>query len=110
MGMTDKTVDWFAESNRYAVALMEQGLKAEQEKYKHREQKIVANGAMLADHLIANGVTIQKHGRWVRHGCYGTNTGKRLWEYTCSECETLGSPQWKCCPVCTARMDGDGNG
>ena len=49
MGMDDKTVDWFSESNRYAVALMEQGLKAEQEKYKHREQKIVANGAMLAD-------------------------------------------------------------
>ena len=49
MGMADKTVDRFAESNRYAVALMEQGLKAEQEKYKHREQKIVANGAMLAD-------------------------------------------------------------
>ena len=25
----------------------------------------------------------------------------------CSECKTLGSPQWKGCPVCLARMDGE---
>ena len=37
----------------------------------------------------------EKLGRWIRHSCYGTNTGKKLWEYTCSECKTLGSPQWK---------------
>ena len=23
----------------------------------------------------------------------------------CSECNTIGSPHWKCCPVCTAMMD-----
>ena len=42
------------------------------------------------------------HGRWVWH----------LGEWvSCSECHTIGSPQWKGCPVCLARMDGgDGNG
>jgi hypothetical protein len=30
--------------------------------------------------------------------------GKRDANYTCSECGTMGSPQWKCCPVCTALM------
>jgi len=39
-----------------------------------------------------------KHGRWVVGNdklCH------------CSECKTLGSPQWKGCPVCLARMGGD---
>ena len=35
-------------------------------------------------------------GRWIPDG----NT------VCCSECKTLGSPQWKGCPVCLARMDG----
>ena len=37
------------------------------------------------------------HGRWIPDG----NT------VCCSECKTLGSPQWKGCPVCLARMDGE---
>lgn len=24
----------------------------------------------------------------------------------CPECHTLGSPQWKCCPVCAVMMEG----
>ena len=36
------------------------------------------------------------HGRWIPDG----NT------VCCSECKTLGSPQWKGCPVCLARMGG----
>ena len=47
--MADKTVDWFAETNRYAVSLMEQGLKAAEATAEHRPQKIVANGPILAD-------------------------------------------------------------
>lgn len=27
----------------------------------------------------------------------------------CSECHTVGSPFWKRCPLCEAKMDGDGN-
>ena len=36
-----------------------------------------------------------RHGRWVKENGY----------VECSECNTIGSKQWKCCPVCTARMD-----
>ena len=40
------------------------------------------------------------HGRWiVRH------KGMNNW-VDCSECGTMGSPHWKGCPVCLARMDG----
>ena len=43
------------------------------------------------------------HGRWLPQKLLG----ERVWD--CSECKTLGSPQWKFCPVCGAKMDGDGN-
>jgi len=34
------------------------------------------------------------NGRWITHSDGTTE---------CSKCHTLGSPQWKCCPVCTAQ-------
>lgn len=37
------------------------------------------------------------HGHWI--------TGLDNWT-VCSECKALGSPQWKGCPMCLARMDG----
>lgn len=40
---------------------------------------------------------LRPRGRWITHSDGTTE---------CSECHTLGSPQWKCCPVCTALMDG----
>lgn len=44
-----------------------------------------------------------KHGRWViksnGKGAYANN-----WA-VCSECHVVGSPQWKRCPVCEAKMD-----
>ena len=49
---------------------------------------------------------VVKHGRWICHWCYG-KTGKRVYRYTCSVCNALGSPHWKVCPVCEARMDGE---
>ena len=45
------------------------------------------------------------HGQWKPMQFKGQND-RRTMEYFCSECQTLGSPQWKCCPVCMARMDG----
>lgn len=33
--------------------------------------------------------------------------GAEVWE--CSGCKTMGSPQWKRCPVCEAKMDGEKN-
>ena len=42
-----------------------------------------------------------KHGRWLPQ----ILLGERVWD--CSECKTLGSPQWKRCPICEAKMDGE---
>lgn len=46
----------------------------------------------------------ERRGRWISH-----NKGQNNW-VECSECNTVGSPFWKCCPVCTADMRGAGNG
>lgn len=42
-----------------------------------------------------------KHGRWLPQ----IVLGQKAWD--CSECKTLGSPHWKRCPVCEAKMDGE---
>lgn len=41
-----------------------------------------------------------KHGRWLQ---------PKSGECFCSECQTNGSPQWKRCPVCEAKMNGGEN-
>ena len=45
-----------------------------------------------------------RHGKWLSQKLLGENA----WD--CSECKTLGSPQWKWCPICGAKMDGKGEG
>lgn len=45
-----------------------------------------------------------KHGRWIQH-----NKGQNNW-VECSECNTVGSPFWKRCPICEAKMEVDLNG
>lgn len=42
-----------------------------------------------------------KYGRWIPQIFHGEVT------WCCSECKTLGSPHWKRCPVCEAKMDGE---
>lgn len=42
----------------------------------------------------------EKTGRWIIHNDGGCNN----W-CECSECNTIGSPQWKRCPVCEAKME-----
>ena len=39
-----------------------------------------------------------RHGQWLPQ----VVLGQKAWD--CSECKTLGSPQWKWCPVCGAKM------
>lgn len=41
----------------------------------------------------------------VRHGIWLPQIvlGEKAWD--CSECKTLGSPHWRWCPMCGARMD-----
>ena len=40
-----------------------------------------------------------RHGRWVHKILLGEQT------WFCSECKTIGSPAWKRCPVCEAKID-----
>lgn len=67
----------------------------------------------LADHLISNGVTVQKHGRWEYHDCVCTGEGLAA-VYSCSECnacideeafEQLHTTNFR--PNCGAKMDGE---
>lgn len=44
-----------------------------------------------------------KRGRWIVHH-NGRGVCVTHWA-ECSECHTEGSPQWKRCPVCEAKMD-----
>lgn len=65
----------------------------------------------MASILIENGVTfvadnnVGRKGHWIIHssgkGDYANNWAE------CSECRVCGSPQWKRCPVCEARMEVD---
>ena len=56
--------------------------------------------AMIAGSVPAADVAPLVHGRWLPQ----VVLGQKSWD--CSECKTLGSPQWKWCPVCGAKMDG----
>lgn len=59
------------------------------------------NCLMNRNHSInpAVDVALVRHGRWLPQ----VVLGQKAWD--CSECKTLGSPQWKWCPVCGAKMD-----
>ena len=48
---------------------------------------------------IIDDVEPVKRGRWLPQIVLGA----RVWE--CSECKTIGSPTWKRCPVCEAKMN-----
>ena len=72
------------------------------------ENCITCGRVCLFQRTINNAPTVDAvevvHGRWLPQKLLG----ERVWD--CSECKTLGSPQWKFCPVCGAKTDGDGNG
>ena len=61
----------------------------------------------MADHLIDNGVTLPKRGRWLIRST-GKGANATNWA-ECSECRVCGSPQWKVCPVCETKMDLEDN-
>ena len=54
----------------------------------------------LAKNMPAADVEIVRHGRWIT---------KDRWVH-CSECGTTGSPRWKRCPLCEAKMDKEAGG
>ena len=51
------------------------------------------------ENRLAADVAPVRHGRWIPQ----VVLGEKAWD--CSECKTLGSPHWKWCPVCGAKMD-----
>lgn len=51
-------------------------------------------------HTATADVEEVKHGHWIEQ------TAPRWKTWYCSECKTLGSPHWKRCPVCEAKMSG----
>ena len=63
-------------------------------------------GLSIAQTIPAADVETVIHGKWIsQKAC-----GDFLWY--CSECRTVGDPEWKRCPVCEAKMDeeSEGNG
>ena len=63
------------------------------------------NPAYCGMFLNSADVAPVRHGRWMPQ----VVLGQKAWD--CSECKTLGSPHWKWCPVCGAKMEGcAGNG
>ena len=62
-----------------------------------------STGKEIADHLIANGVTVRNRGHWIIHPSGRSKDAPKYAE--CSVCHTTGSPHWKSCPVCDAMME-----
>ena len=74
------------------------------DKYATARKCLVARGAIeratkVLESLPAADVEPVRHGRWV----HKILLGEQIW--FCSECKTIGSPAWKRCPVCEAKMD-----
>ena len=61
---------------------------------------ITMSGVKILNQFPSADVAPVRHGRWVPQ----VVLGQKAWD--CSECKTLGSPQWRWCPVCGAKMDG----
>ena len=72
--------------------------------YAHAGESIDAD-VVISDikGMKAADVSPVRHGRWLPQ----VVLGQKAWD--CSECKTLGSPCWKWCPVCGAKMDGELN-
>ena len=64
------------------------------DKLKERDLCLCVTEQDIKDAPAAD-VSPVRHGRWIQGNGY----------VECSECNTIGSPHWKCCPVCTAMMD-----
>lgn len=77
-------------------------------KHKCKDYESYINGANQFRHQVkvalrhtpTADVEEVRHGRWLPQVVGGV----KAWD--CSECKTIGSPQWKRCPICEAKMDG----
>lgn len=68
---------------------------------------------LIADHLIAHGVTVQKHGYWIsltdcaNAGVYCSICNKKVYKEDYARCNRKNKLRSAYCPNCGARMDGD---
>ena len=66
---------------------------------------------VVAEYLIDNGVTFERHGRWVKRYLDGEDmSGKPceiMYACNCSECGLNGNAPTNYCPNCGAKMDGE---
>lgn len=60
---------------------------------------ITMEGVKILNQFPAADVEVVRRGRWLPQ----VVLGQKAWD--CSECKTLGSPHWKRCPVCEAKME-----
>ena len=61
---------------------------------------ITFRGMEIFHNFPAADVAEVKYGEWLPQVVFG----QKAWD--CSECKTLGSPHWKWCPICGAKMKG----
>lgn len=61
---------------------------------------ITMEGVKILNQFPSADVAPVVQGRWLPQ----VVLGEKAWD--CSECKTLGSPHWKWCPVCGAKMNG----
>lgn len=76
-------------------------LESERPAYPETPYDIGYNNGLTMAIAIAGKLELEEvvHGRWITR-----NKGQNNW-CECSECNTVGSPFWKRCPVCEAKMD-----
>ena len=101
------TMTEYIERDEAIAALTEFCYDQTASKYLSVDDCMVARGAIeratkVLESLPAANVESVKCGSWV----HKILLGEQAW--FCSECKTIGSPTWKRCPVCEAKMDEEG--
>ena len=80
--------------------------------YNASPRLVEEEASQLASRLIKNGVTVQKHGRWVKESNEAYSDACEAYitwtTYLCSECDIELMSSFKYCPNCGCRMDKDG--
>ena len=87
MGDRDRLIELLAQKQDYGVEL--------------GAHRVIIDNDVLADHLIANGVIVQKQGEWV--SCGIDNNDMEI--IKCSECGRKQFGYSKFCATCGAKMN-----
>lgn len=83
-------------------------------RYAEKQRVVIKDGTSVAEAMRIQGNVFRRcvevtptadveevrHGGWLEQNLCGKTI------YVCSNCQTLGSPLWKRCPVCEVKMGG----